>query len=90
MLLAIAKFLQILGLYSQLKVGEGAGITKLLKLAASGARAGEPFKERLEEGTTLVQKLVDENRGLTPEEDRELDDSIAAHLQAIADTQIDD
>ncbi len=86
---ALVVFLEALSALATLKNGGvGNDLSKLLQLGAVGVRAAEQGKTGLEEATAKVQQLVDEDRGLTVDENAALDASIDAKLDAIAKTEI--
>ncbi|HZF28728.1 MAG TPA: hypothetical protein VE907_06405, partial [Gammaproteobacteria bacterium] len=62
---------------------------KLLQFGTKAIELGAEGVALLEQATAKVQTMVDENRGLTEEEDAALDASIQAKLDAIAATKID-
>lgn len=84
MLTAIALLLQVVGAYAQARGGDSAGIVRLIGFARAGALAGEAYKSAIESATIKVQQLVDENRGLTPQEAADLDASIESSFDRIA------
>jgi len=81
------KWYQFLSVIAQL-VGGDAG--KLLMLGAAAGRAGAAGKQALAEATAKAQQLVDEKRGLTPEENAALDASIEEKLAAAAAVELPD
>lgn len=88
MLLALAKFFDVVRGYYSLKNAASPDVLRLLALGSAAAKAGEAFKEQLDEGTKFVQQLVDENRAMTPEEAAVIDARIADRLEHIANTTI--
>ena len=83
------KFLSILATYVEMKNGGNANdISKYLRLGASIAGATKTVNEALAAATAKVELLVAEDRGLTEDENAELDASIEAKLAEIANTPI--
>ena len=88
---AIVVLLESLSALAMLKNGgQNNDLTRLMQLAAAGARTAQAGKTGLEEATAKVQQLVDEDRGLTDAENAAVDASIEAKLDAIAKTEIND
>lgn len=82
---ALIQFLETLALLVALKNGGRENdVTRMLRLAAVGARAKANLKEALDEARAKVQELVDQDRSLTDEENAAIDASIAEKLARAA------
>lgn len=90
MLASIAKLLQLLSVLATAKNGGVAtDLSKLLQLGSAATRAGEAGRAELEAAVAKVQQLVDEDRGLTDDENAALDASIEEKLKAAAAVDLD-
>jgi hypothetical protein len=83
-------FLSLIATLAERRKENGAAdVVKLLRLGASIGKAGEAGREALLEATAKVRQLVDEDRGLTDDENASLDASIEDKLARAAAVQIE-
>lgn len=83
MLFALSQFLTMLHSLAVARGGADQDVLKLVQLGAIAARAGDTYQREIESRTAQMQTLIDEARGLTPEENAALDAEIETRLTGI-------